>query len=517
MEAFLVEDKHGVVRGRISGVTGHHGQRLVSKTEIECESLDVFEHLCTQLRVTNRPRKELVALLRQPFIASETVHRMDWTKVPQHTMEALYEHQRIIINDIIEKFDGRGLIAAMMGSGKSLIVSLLCLHYGGDILVVGPLGTLEPWKEQFAQWAGLEATIVKGCHNPNVPRIAIVCYNTLIKNRALLGHKWRCVVFDESHYIKNPEAQRTMALQSLSLSARCVLMISATPRQKCHSELYTQIVPVVGAAVLGNFDQFAKRYCSATYEYKYGHPVVKMGAQKFDDEIHLLLSRCMVRAEAPLPPKTRHYEECTLSDEEVKVQEQLAELMHGAKDDDERNKWAGELWRTTGKQKIPHIIKWMDKWMSDHPGTEKLIVFYHSQAVGDALAAHLTAHDVSWARIDGKVNPKKRHAIVKSLQTLTDHTYRVGLLTYGTCALGITLCPACTDCVMAELIHTPTMIEQCEGKLNRLGAIATTRCYWIVATNSHDMSVMRSIQRKTIHNGQALDGAARRILFDHKS
>ena len=103
--------------------------------------------------------------------------------------------------------------------------------------------------------------------------------------------------------------------------------------------------------------------------------------------------------------------------------------------------------------------------------------------------------------------------MIEALQSPMNSTYRIGLLTFGTCALGITLSPACRVCVFAEVSFTPAIMEQSENKLWRTGMTGEVSIYWFIARGTVDENVVVKGQEKTNSNSLVLDRAKRKLVF----
>lgn len=73
---------------------------------------------------------------------------------------------------------------------------------------------------------------------------------------------FKCVIVDESHYLKNPKSKRTQGLMPILHAARRVLLLSGTPALARPEELYPQI-DAVRPGEFGSFSAFAQRYCNA--------------------------------------------------------------------------------------------------------------------------------------------------------------------------------------------------------------------------------------------------------------
>jgi len=91
----------------------------------------------------------------------------------------------------------------------------------------------------------LEAVKARGGMRPD--QITIVSYDVFSRrvpghDRLWLEHKF--LILDESHSVKNAEAQRTKSLMPVAQAARHRILISGTPLQGNPIDLYTQVPPL---------------------------------------------------------------------------------------------------------------------------------------------------------------------------------------------------------------------------------------------------------------------------------
>jgi len=319
------------------------------------------------------------------------------------------------------------------------------------------------------------------------------------------------VVFDESFMIKNPKSLLAQRLLPLTTNARCVLMLSATPRGKSSAELYTQMLPFLGRTVLGDYRTFSIRYASAGWSEGRGFKKWGLGADRYSGEIFALLGHCSIQyftteLSSTLPPLTRVKEYIDLSAADLAEQRELLDELQKT---NYPNPVISQLHRLTAKQKSPYVLKWVEDWLEKKkPG--KLVIFSESLEMFDYLEKNLT---VGFVRIDGSTSLDDRDMIISQLAS-PHPTIRIALLTYATCCLGVTLCPDCADVLMASLPYVISYLEQAEKKLHRVGAIWNVQSTWLLARNSHDESVLGTLGKKTENNALALTNKKRFLTFD---
>jgi SNF2 family DNA or RNA helicase len=438
----------------------------------------------------------------------------------------------------VEIHDGKCLISAEAGMGKTLPACCIAFYYASscsDILVIAPTNTIggaNGWIAQFKKWVNLDAVFVQGSKGKMVPgKVTIMTYSSAKSNLAVLSHPWVVTIFDESQALKNPEAQCTKALIPVARRSRCTLMISATPRFKCNSELYKQIEPLLEKPeeILGTYVEYIQRYCSAIWmKLPYKPAGWELGKNRHLSEMNAITRKVMIRKDRKeleleqdeaekirtrLPEKKRMIEYVQLTDKAVLEQiEALRDEYDSATSKDQQRQVTGKQWRLTGAAKVEAIMTWSKAWLNEHAG-EKLVLFAHSVSVLNRYHELFTEFGATSVVVDGTVQPKKRCEAIDCLSSPTDMTYRVGLLSYGTCSLGVTLCPGISVGVLAELEYTPTTMEQAEGKIHRVGAVRPVFIYWFVAMKTIDSMVMNMIQSKTNSNSQVLDGKERHLAF----
>lgn len=147
------------------------------------------------------------------------------------TRDCLYEHQVALLSEMYHR--KRKIVAAEMGTGKTLAVIELMEKVGGRWWYVAPAGVLPAIERELRRWR---------CTNK--PRL--ISYSKL----------WRIledysddapqgVVFDESSRIKNPTAKRTIAAQHLADAVReehdgYVILLTGTPAPKEPTDWWSQ-------------------------------------------------------------------------------------------------------------------------------------------------------------------------------------------------------------------------------------------------------------------------------------
>ncbi|GAA0365914.1 DEAD/DEAH box helicase [Actinoallomurus spadix] len=136
------------------------------------------------------------------------------------------------------------IIGDEMGLGKSVeaLAVLAHLRSRGEthFLVVCPAAVVTNWIREVSDKSKLQAHRVHGPERERAARawecdggVAVTTYETLGWWESALAEvrNLACVVVDEAHYIKNPEAQRTIRTNGLIARCKRVVLLTGTPME----------------------------------------------------------------------------------------------------------------------------------------------------------------------------------------------------------------------------------------------------------------------------------------------
>jgi SWI/SNF-related matrix-associated actin-dependent regulator 1 of chromatin subfamily A len=160
------------------------------------------------------------------------------------------------------------LLADEMGLGKTVQCAGL-LNYLPEIascLVVCPASLKGSWHRELNRWLCPPARSILVCNGNTAELgnagIVIVNYDLLGKFYPFLSKcQWDLIIFDEGHYLKNPEATRTRHARELACQAKRRVILTGTPLLNRPSELWSPL-NILAPARWPNFYRFAHRYCA---------------------------------------------------------------------------------------------------------------------------------------------------------------------------------------------------------------------------------------------------------------
>lgn len=133
----------------------------------------------------------------------------------------------------------RTLLGDEMGLGKTIqaIATMIAMKAAGKhhFMVVCPASVLINWCREIQKFSDMEVTKIHGADDAALLHwrqngdIAVTTFESI--SRFTLPEKFTFdyLVVDEAHYVKNPAAQRTVAMQKLLAKTEGVLYMSGTP------------------------------------------------------------------------------------------------------------------------------------------------------------------------------------------------------------------------------------------------------------------------------------------------
>lgn len=256
-----------------------------------------------------------------------------------------YQHYGLEWLAGLYKTNTNGILADEMGLGKTiqtiaLIAYLACeKHIWGPHLIVVPTSVMLNWEMEFKRFApGLKVMTYygnpqqrkekrRGWNKENVWHVCITSYQLVLQDQpAFKRKKWKYMILDEAHNIKNFRSQRWQALLNFNSERR--LLLTGTPLQNNLVELWSLLYFLMPSTTNNSGimpDGFANL---KDFQDWFARPVDKLveeGGQANDDEtkatvskLHqvlrpYLLRRLKADVEKQLPAKYEHVVNCKLS------------------------------------------------------------------------------------------------------------------------------------------------------------------------------------------------------------
>jgi SWI/SNF-related matrix-associated actin-dependent regulator 1 of chromatin subfamily A len=438
---------------------------------------------------------------------------INWDKLPDNVVKALLPHQKQALRAAIEENDGRFLVAAGMGCGKTLIGLVFAYLYTGSVLFITSKTILQCWIDEDEKW-GLndKEKMIEVTGKTKLTDRMCITFDIAKKNKCVLERKWDIIVVDECHRIKG-ESQRSKNLIPMLENCGALLLLSGTPEESRTIELYNPL-HCLFPRVFDNRKTFLQWF-SEGYEDQFGNWIENKWRRSPNiSELNMILKSVMYRitkaqALPNLPPK-RRYKVIIEGDEDdqsaLDNAEQQRVSFRNLKEC-ERTKRIRQVHSNKtnilgGEIKAKASLAWTRDLIEKHPN-EKIIFFAKHLNVIEIMKEGLK--DYEHVVITGSTRPKLRKQHIKSIADPLS-TVRIAFLTIDSCGTGITLCPGANIAVMLEMDYTPSIMEQAEDRLHRIGCITTVLIFWLFLKKSLDASVLSTLQNKHDLNKEVLDG-----------
>jgi SWI/SNF-related matrix-associated actin-dependent regulator 1 of chromatin subfamily A len=142
--------------------------------------------------------------------------------------------------------------------------------------------------------------------------------------------------------------------------------------------------------------------------------------------------------------------------------------------------------------KVPLEVEFVQETMET--GSGKITLFArHRDVVANLADGLLKFSPVS---LVGGMSPEAKQAAVDTFQK--DPACRVFIGNIEAAGVGITLAPASSHAVFAELSWVPAELTQCEDRLHRIGATGSILIHHLVLEGSLDAIMVRKLIAKQV-------------------
>ena len=449
------------------------------------------------------------------------------------------------------------LIGDEMGLGKTMqaIGVINADPTIANVLIVCPASLKLNWVREASLWCARSLPVSLANGSFPAGGIVIINYEQVAKFRAEIdATRWDMLVCDESHYLKNPKAQRTAiilgkwdrdpALKIDPIKARRRIFLTGTPILNRPKELWTLVHALDPEGLGKNWKGFHTRYCAGHRDHR-GYWDIS-GASNLDELQGRLRGSIMVRrlksevltelpakrrqiiafqaesaeAKAAIAAEDKFVRETEASLNKLKAEvEALSadEASEAYKDATAKLRQAQQTAFTETSRvrhavalaKVPQVIEHLRDVLEDSDA--KLVVFAHHHDVTDQIAYALS-QDTTVLKADGRDSIKDRDAAVQLFQNMPD--YRV--IVCGIMAMGVghTL-TASSHVVFAELDWVPGNLQQAEDRCHRIGQRDSVLVQHLVLDGSMDARMAQMLVEKMGVITQAVDAGGSLPEVEH--
>lgn len=392
-----------------------------------------------------------------------------------------------------------------MGLGKTgQAILTIELTNSFPCLVVCPAGVKYNWMREWHKWYHKrKVTVIDDLVDSFSTDLLIINYDRLDKNLEWLKKiKWKVVIFDEAHYLKNGKSLRSKASRKIVRGVERRIMLSGTAILNAPIELVNPLTTLgVFEKLFGDWFKYIERYCNAT-KGVYGWDT--SGASN-TEELNMVLRRSVyLRREKrevldELPEIQHSILEVDISNKkEYKTAEsdlinylknKVSIVASNAAVNAEQLVLLSTLRRLTGRGKLESIYEFIDDFLKS--STRKLLVFGIHKEVVQSIAITYECK-----KIDGSTDSKYRLGIIRDFaendeRLLVGNIQSLGVGTDG-------LQDACSDMLITEFPDRPGDIDQIVGRLERIGQKNAINIYYSKAKDTIDEILYDSLELKRV-------------------
>lgn len=421
----------------------------------------------------------------------------------------------------------RLFIADEMGLGKTVqALATIQKLDAYPAVVVCPASLKINWQREARKWLPIDKTVeVLRGRKGEVPKADLVIVNyDILEYWSPLLKEFQAVIYDESHYCKNPKAKRTKSAIALAdkIEDGLVICLTGTPVLNNPSELTAQLRILGRLKEFGGATKFRDAYASTKHLPELNR---KLRASMY-------VRRRKVDVLTELPPKRWSDVIVEPSDEHMKKyreaesdlisflagQAKASAMKAGATSFEAREAaliatmkaQAAEqlvavntLKRLASEAKYTLATEWIDNFLTSD---SKLIIFTWHRDLANRIAEHYDA-----VKLTGESSEKERNNAVDTFQNNPDTKVFVSTLKAG--GVGITL-TAASDVLFLEQGWTPADMDQAADRAHRIGQQDSVTAWTLIAQDTIDEDIKELITFKRELVDASTDG---KVLEDKQN
>lgn len=425
----------------------------------------------------------------QSVIYKQEKNPIDLSSIGELLMNSLYDFQKEGIEETIRR-KGRIIIADDMGLGKTIQALAISKYYKDEwpVLIIAPSSLTQTWRMEIEKWySDIPFKTVLNINNGGeYPEgdINIVSYDIATKISSILFKKrFKVVILDECHYIKNAETKRAKELIPILIQAERTLLLSGTPAPSRPIELFTQI-QIIAPTLFRDIVSYGMRYCGC-YVSKFGYDMKGATNKK---ELQVLLKKLILIRRTKedslkgIPEKKRNLKYIYIQEEE---ENDVVFL-----DAFEKNLEIMRKWKNCCMKKFNRMFQIIHHEVREE---KNLIVFCHHSEMIKRFEEEFERKGISFVKIDGGVDRQKRQNICNLFQNTEN--IQVCLLSITAAGIGLTLTKA-TEVFFCELYWNPGVLLQAEDRAYRIGQKQNVTINYFIGIGTIDEKIWNLVIKK---------------------
>ncbi|KAJ8493038.1 hypothetical protein OPV22_014759 [Ensete ventricosum] len=434
-----------------------------------------------------------------------------------------------------------GILADQMGLGKTIQTIGFLAHLkgkglDGPYMVIAPLSTLSNWVNEVSRFVpSMTAIIYHGSKKermdirrkhmpkeigPKFP-LVITSYEVAMNDaRFLAQYKWKYIVVDEGHRLKNSKCLLLRELRRLPIENK--LLLTGTPLQNNLAELWSLLNFILPDIFTSNeefeswFDFSGRGNSESQLEENEEKRRVQVVTKLHSILRPFLLRRMKENVEQMLPRKKEIILYANMTDHQKHIQDHLVDKTFGNQLEKEAD---NVTWMSGMKGKLNNLIIQLRK-NCNHPDLfesacsgsyfyppieqligqcgkfqlldrllglllaqkHKVLIFSQWTKVLDIIDYYLSEKGLEVCRIDGSVKLDERKRQIEAFNDLNSNV-SIFLLSTRAGGLGINLTAADT-CILYDSDWNPQMDLQAMDRCHRIGQTRPVHVYRLATSHS---------------------------------
>lgn len=442
-----------------------------------------------------------------------------------------YEHQLQTVRTVLERMNGRALLADEVGLGKTIEAGLVLKEYllrglVKRVLILTPASLITQWQQELKTKFDLHFKNHQEISDWEDSDLVIASLDTAKSQKnqkAVQKIQYDLLIIDEAHKLKNKKTQNWKFVNSIK--TKYLLMLTATPIQNDLLELFN-LIAILKPGLLSTQQKF-----KADFLTNRDKRIPKNSAK-----LRQMLSEIMIRHRRSdtmikFPQRFVHTESISLNPDEAKLYEELTEFIRRRyftlptqnnprginrltlillqklmgsstqaleraltkminsnfyKDDfDQSLRRLLEMARNTSlSRKAEVLLDLVGKVDS------KVIIFTQFRGTQDFLRDLLTKHGYSISIFNGQLSQSEKDACIESFRTKNQI-----LISTESGGEGRNL-QFCKVLINYDLPWNPMRIEQRIGRIHRLGQTEDVHIINLNAKDTIESYVLELLDRK---------------------
>lgn len=373
----------------------------------------------------------------------------------------------------------RVLLGDEMGLGKTIqaIAAMVSLRNAGatHFMVVCPASVITNWCREIVKHSELNATKIHGADRiealeawKEAGGVAVTTYETTEYICDALTHTVDMLTVDEAHYIKNPNAQRTINVKSLCERADRLLFMTGTALENRADEMVA-LIDILNPEVANSVRDIS--FMSAAPQFR-----LKVAP------VYYRRKRADVLTE--LPELTESKEWCVLKSEEKRIYEEnvLAKNYPAAR----RLSWdIGELKKSCKASRLMEIIE------EAREEERKVLIFSFFLKTIETIREYIP--DNCFGPITGSVTPQKRQEIIDEFDRAPSGAVLLAQIQSGGTGLNI---QSASVVVICEPQFKPSIENQAISRAYRMGQSRNVLVYRLLCEDTVDERITELLEQK---------------------